>query len=713
MPRPKRIPTSSSGDPGTDLTVDRILDYLTDTAQVTTPSKFTDSTLNLLREHGAVSHAIYQADVTRTLPAFRHVRADRAWMHTFGNLARHLTPERLHALIKPDLQARAPDQGLTREALLASRDVRCFDAAGSVAVIYGKKSRRRRPSGVVLAAPIPLNDNGVAFLLAHMPPERERVTRYGLAPLIRTALRHAPTTDRPASRWLAVTPREIVAASAAFRRKHPDLDLAPGKPLKETLPKLSQQLALFEAALLTQPTRSHTTILETRALLRDMNGMRTRDLVLEVTAVRQNAERYLFLARSASPPTETTEALSDVAITAITADRVGLHITLDRHGFILTLTETATDHLGWDKFELRGMPIAYALGEEAATHVDRLKRKALEALHDPNEHGWVAIPETVRVAVTARSGATHNYDLSVTLLRNRVDDEHIPAGFMVSLHLTDDHVRAYRHLVQNHRTLRHDRRTTLTNVYNIAMSVLNTPGLSETELQHQVRTIVSEVRIDTAIHEEHEKLFEHYVLPTHPDRQRQYPRLDLGGLARTWAREFAHYYARHSFLDYPLSAPHVTVHVEQQRSEVLVYGPGPAAATHALRNLIANAVKYSSPDPGTGRRRINVTVTADPEAPDQARLTVTNTATGLTSEDVERAWQPGVRLNNSRTAPGSGMGLHLTKRYVEDAGGRVGAYLHPDETHVSFYFAFPLVRAAPPHNPTLRPHSSPGVHDLG
>jgi signal transduction histidine kinase len=71
----------------------------------------------------------------------------------------------------------------------------------------------------------------------------------------------------------------------------------------------------------------------------------------------------------------------------------------------------------------------------------------------------------------------------------------------------------------------------------------------------------------------------------------------------------------------------------------------------ALANLIDNAIKYS-PEGGA----VKVRVRPSPLGPE---LSVADTGEGIPEEDRERVLQRFVRLEVSRNAPGSGLGLSL------------------------------------------------------
>jgi signal transduction histidine kinase len=85
--------------------------------------------------------------------------------------------------------------------------------------------------------------------------------------------------------------------------------------------------------------------------------------------------------------------------------------------------------------------------------------------------------------------------------------------------------------------------------------------------------------------------------------------------------------------------------------------------SQALANILDNAVKYT-PAGGAVTLRLRQTATGDVE------FSVTDTGPGIADEDRGRATQRFVRLDASRTLPGSGLGLSLVKAIVDIHNGR-------------------------------------------
>jgi len=103
-------------------------------------------------------------------------------------------------------------------------------------------------------------------------------------------------------------------------------------------------------------------------------------------------------------------------------------------------------------------------------------------------------------------------------------------------------------------------------------------------------------------------------------------------------------------------------------------------------NLLSNAIKYS-PQGG------NIEVVIHCED-DGVQVVVQDQGAGLTSEEIDRLFQPYSRLDRTRHAAGNGLGLYLTRGIIEAHGGRIWATSPgPDQGSA---FTFTLLYQAPP-----------------
>ena len=96
---------------------------------------------------------------------------------------------------------------------------------------------------------------------------------------------------------------------------------------------------------------------------------------------------------------------------------------------------------------------------------------------------------------------------------------------------------------------------------------------------------------------------------------------------------------------------------------LMIEGNRPFLA-QALANVIDNAIKYT---PAGGAVKLR----ARRRSSGEIEFSTTDTGPGVPGDDRERVVQRFVRLDNSRTEPGSGLGLSLVVAVLEAHGGRV------------------------------------------
>jgi len=104
-----------------------------------------------------------------------------------------------------------------------------------------------------------------------------------------------------------------------------------------------------------------------------------------------------------------------------------------------------------------------------------------------------------------------------------------------------------------------------------------------------------------------------------------------------------------------------------------------------LYNLLSNAVKFT-PDGG----RVDVSVRADNG---DVRVEVRDTGIGVAREDQEQIFEEFRQVGRERSREGTGLGLTLTKRFVELHGGRIWLESTPGQGS-TFTFTLPTRRAA-------------------
>ncbi len=109
-----------------------------------------------------------------------------------------------------------------------------------------------------------------------------------------------------------------------------------------------------------------------------------------------------------------------------------------------------------------------------------------------------------------------------------------------------------------------------------------------------------------------------------------------------------------------------------------VEGPAPVVTNRqligqALTNLIDNALKYGSPPTprANGQERMGAITLALSTSGNWARVTVADGGSGIPEADRERALKRFVRLEQSRSKPGTGLGLSLVAAVARIYGGHI------------------------------------------
>jgi signal transduction histidine kinase len=93
--------------------------------------------------------------------------------------------------------------------------------------------------------------------------------------------------------------------------------------------------------------------------------------------------------------------------------------------------------------------------------------------------------------------------------------------------------------------------------------------------------------------------------------------------------------------------------------------------TQALANLVDNAIKYATlPRSETDGQSPSIVVTASQEG-DKVLLTVADNGPGIAEADRGRVVERFVRLERSRSEPGSGLGLSLVSAVAHLHGGEL------------------------------------------
>ncbi len=118
--------------------------------------------------------------------------------------------------------------------------------------------------------------------------------------------------------------------------------------------------------------------------------------------------------------------------------------------------------------------------------------------------------------------------------------------------------------------------------------------------------------------------------------------------------------------------------------------------SQALANLVDNAIKYAAPDPAPlngVQPQIVVEAAGDGE---KILLTVSDAGPGIPEADRSRAVDRFVRLEQSRSKPGSGLGLSLAQAVAHLHGGE----LRLEDNHPGLRTVIALPRGGPAPAPT-------------
>ena len=122
--------------------------------------------------------------------------------------------------------------------------------------------------------------------------------------------------------------------------------------------------------------------------------------------------------------------------------------------------------------------------------------------------------------------------------------------------------------------------------------------------------------------------------------------------------------------------------------EAVRVGGDPERTAEILDNLLGNARKYSP-----ANASIDVSVTVSGVA---AQVCVVDYGVGVPAAEQSRLFTPFYRASTTRDIPGTGLGLHLSKRFAERQGGRL--WLSASSTAGSrFTLELPLATERPAH----------------
>jgi signal transduction histidine kinase len=135
------------------------------------------------------------------------------------------------------------------------------------------------------------------------------------------------------------------------------------------------------------------------------------------------------------------------------------------------------------------------------------------------------------------------------------------------------------------------------------------------------------------------------------------------------------------------------IHLKVETSAAAPVHGNRELVSQALANLVDNAIKYGAPAPaGVNGAEAEIVVKAVGEG-DRILLSVADGGRGIPEADRGRAVERFVRLEQSRSEPGSGLGLSLASAVARLHGGE----LKLEDNHPGLKTVISLPRAAPVH----------------
>jgi len=128
----------------------------------------------------------------------------------------------------------------------------------------------------------------------------------------------------------------------------------------------------------------------------------------------------------------------------------------------------------------------------------------------------------------------------------------------------------------------------------------------------------------------------------------------------------------------------ITVHVEENNQAICV-NADPDRLTQIFTNILSNAIKFT--DPGG-----NITLTIATEG-ESAVVTIADNGNGIAPDLITRIFDPFVSIDpKTHSGVGLGLGLALTKRFVEEHGGEISVESGGPGKGSTFVLRFPLVK---------------------
>jgi signal transduction histidine kinase/HPt (histidine-containing phosphotransfer) domain-containing protein/BarA-like signal transduction histidine kinase len=137
-----------------------------------------------------------------------------------------------------------------------------------------------------------------------------------------------------------------------------------------------------------------------------------------------------------------------------------------------------------------------------------------------------------------------------------------------------------------------------------------------------------------------------------------------------------------------------------------IFRGDPGRLRQILLNLLSNAIKFTD----KGEIFVKATVDSEKSNLSELRLSVTDTGIGMSSETVDKLFQPFTQADGSitRRYGGTGLGLSIAKLLVELLGGKIGV-VSEEEKGSTFWISVPLERSESPASEVTENYGQPNL----
>jgi signal transduction histidine kinase len=101
--------------------------------------------------------------------------------------------------------------------------------------------------------------------------------------------------------------------------------------------------------------------------------------------------------------------------------------------------------------------------------------------------------------------------------------------------------------------------------------------------------------------------------------------------------------------------------------------------TQGFQNLIENAIRYRA------QRNPEIRVSAEPSEAGYWRFSIADNGIGFENAQAKELFQPFYRVHARSTSSGTGMGLAICQRIIDQCGGEIWAHSEPGKGATFFF----------------------------